>query len=71
MLEVHDGHVTSRQRLNDLLPPPLGMLLAEQSAMHVLNIRLGLPCVSFDDAIADPVLAAWHDAVLAAFALPS
>ncbi|OUT54053.1 MAG: hypothetical protein CBB71_23335 [Rhodopirellula sp. TMED11] len=70
MLEVHDRHVTSRQRVNDLLPPPVGSLLAAQVAMHALNLRLAVPCVSFDEALADRVLAVWHDAVLDGFSLP-
>jgi hypothetical protein len=68
ILEIHDQHVTSRGRLNDLLPPALGELLAAQSAMHALNVRTGVPGLSFDHGSADPLLAVWHDAILAAFA---
>ena len=59
MMEVDPRHVTSMSRMTKLLPPPLGTLLALECAMHAVNIRFGMPSVSFDEGSRDSNLAAW------------
>ena len=53
-------HITSKQRLNNALPIPLGKWIAGKFACHCLRIRHNIPIVHYDDADQDARLQEWH-----------
>ena len=59
LLDIDPSHVTSKIRLNNLIPPILGQHSASMLGMHCAHERFGVPMVSFDEASADPLLGAW------------
>ena len=62
LLGIDPEHkIESRQRVNNVFPPPMSELLAAQLAMWGgCNIRLSLPVISYDQAQIDLELNTWH-----------
>ena len=59
MLGIPEGIIANKSALNDLLPPRLARLIAAQLGWHACCLRLGVPCVSYDDGARDSKLAAY------------
>jgi hypothetical protein len=59
MYGVHHSHVTSKTRMNNMLPVNVARPQLAQLGSHSANAHLGVPFVSHDAAVGDPRLAAW------------
>ncbi|MDC0525469.1 AAA domain-containing protein [bacterium] len=64
ILGIHPRHVTTKPRMNDLLPPPMAKHSAAVLSLWVAQIFLHVPAFSYDQVFGDHRLALWTALVL-------